>query len=229
MKSLLYKEFRLAMHPLCYVFALVFPLMELIPNFPLFIGTLYIIPGFTILFLGANKGKQSNDLFYSALLPIRKKDIVKARLMSVMAMEIVALVMMAIIFPFKLMIERNMPEVTSPFSTDGIISGFAFALVGYVLVNAVYFLMFYKSGRSVTAPTLISTFGYVIYILIFTSILPAYDPATGVAAVPGFYNAFVSIAPGIQAIYLVVAFILYLVGNFFVYKKASQELERADL
>lgn len=229
MKSLLYKEFRLAMHPLCYVFALVFPLMVLIPNFPLFVGTLYIIPGFTILFLGANKGKQSNDLFYSALLPIRKKDIVFARMMSVMAMEIIALVMMAIMFPLKLVIESNTPEITSPFPTDGIISGFAFALVGYVLVNAVYFLMFYKSGRSVTAPTLIGTFGYVIYILIFTSILPAYDPKSGTAMVPGFYDAFVKIDVGIQVIYLVVAILLYLAGNFLVYKKASQELLNADL
>lgn len=229
MKSLLYKEFRLAMHPLCYVFTFVFPLMVLIPNFPLFIGTLYIIPGFTILFLGANKGKQSNDLFYSALLPIRKKDIVKARLMSVMAMEMMALIMMGIMYPLKLVIEANMPEVTSPFPTSGIISGFAFALVGYVLVNAVYFLMFYKSGRSVTAPTLIGTFGYVIHILIFTSILPAYDPKSKTALAPGFYQAFISIDQGIQVIYLAVAILLYLVGNYLVYKKASQELEHADL
>lgn len=228
MKSLLYKEFRLAMHPLCYVFALVFPLMLLIPNFPLFIGTLYIIPGFTILFLGANKGKQSNDLFYSALLPIRKKDIVFARMMSVMAMEIMALVMMGIMYPLKLVIEAAMGP-TSPFTTQGIISGFAFALIGYAFVNAVYFLMFYKSGRSITAPTLIATFGYVIYILIFTSILPAVDPTNNEPLIPGFFHAFIDIDIGIQVVYLIVALILYLTANYFVYKKASQELERADL
>ncbi|MCQ2795905.1 MAG: ABC-2 transporter permease [Bacilli bacterium] len=229
MKSLLYKEFRLAMHPLCYIFALVFPLMLLIPNFPLFVGTLYIIPGFAILFLGANKGKQSNDLFYSALLPIRKRDIVFARMMSVMAMELITLIMMGVMYPLKLVIEANMGP-TSPFTTEGIMSGFAFALVGYAFVNAVYFLMFYKSGRSVTAPTLIGTFGYVIYILVFTSILPAVNPDNhNEPLVPGFYDAFVRMDISIQIVYLVVAFVLYLIANYFVYKKASQELERADL
>jgi len=41
------------------------------------IGFIYILSCYPILFLGANKGQQSNDLLYSTLLPIRKKDIVK--------------------------------------------------------------------------------------------------------------------------------------------------------
>ena len=228
MKSLLYKEFRLAMHPLCYVFALVFPCMILIPNFPLFIGTLYIIPGFTILFLGSNKGKQSNDLFYTALLPIRKKDIVKGRMASVMAMEIMALAMMAILFPLKLVIEQSM-DTKSPFTTDGIVTCFAFALIGYMFVNMIYFFMFYKSGRSVTAPTLIGTFSYVIYILIFTSILPAINPEDHSPVLPGYYHAFMDINLGIQFVYLVVALIIYVVGNILIVKQASKELERVDL
>lgn len=56
MKALLYKEFKLAMHPICYIFIALFPLMMLIPSYPLGIGFIYILSCYPILFLGANKG-----------------------------------------------------------------------------------------------------------------------------------------------------------------------------
>ena len=89
MKALLYKEFKLAMHPICYLFVLLFPLMILIPSYPVAIGFLYVLTCYPILFLGANKGQQSNDLLYSTLLPVRKKDIVMARMITVMVMQFV--------------------------------------------------------------------------------------------------------------------------------------------
>lgn len=228
MKNLLYKEFCLAMHPICYVFTFLFPFMILIPNYPLFIGTLYIIPIFSVLFLGANKGKQSNDLFYSALLPIRKRDIVFARMGSVMMMELTTLILMAALLPLKLLIMQAI-NVPSPFTTQGIVSSFAFALIGYLFVNMVFFFMFYKSGRSIIAPTLISTFGYVIYIMVFTAVLPAVNPANNLPIIPGFYHAFIDIHIGIQFIYLAVALLLFIVINIFIVKCASKKLERVDL
>ena len=81
MKALIYKEFKLAMHPICYIFIVLFPFMVLIPVYPLGISFIYILACYPILFLGANKGQQSNDLLYSTLLPVRKKDIVLARIM----------------------------------------------------------------------------------------------------------------------------------------------------
>ena len=54
MKALLYKEFKLAMHPICYLFICVFPLMILIPSYPLGIGFIYVLTCYPILFLGAN-------------------------------------------------------------------------------------------------------------------------------------------------------------------------------
>lgn len=228
MKKLLYKEFALSMHPMCYVMTLVFPFMCLIPNFPIFVGTLYVIPAFSFLFLGAQKGKQSNDLFYSALLPIRKKDIVKARMISGTVMELATLCVLSILLPIKRAIEVAIPE-TQVFLADGFVSLLAFAVIGYTMVNAIFFLMFYRNGRSVMAPTLIATFSYIVYILIFTSVLNFVNPVTHQPAVPGFYQAFINIDLWIQFIYLIVALIIYFVINFFVYKKASKELEKADL
>ena len=96
MKALIYKELKLAMHPICYVFIVLFPFMILIPSYPLGIGFIYVLTCYPILFLGANKGQQSNDLLYSTLLPVRKKDIVLARIMTVILMQITFIVCMII-------------------------------------------------------------------------------------------------------------------------------------
>lgn len=219
---------------MCYVMTLVFPLMCLIPNFPLFIGTLYVVPAFSFLFLGAQKGKQSNDLFYSALLPIRKKDIVKARMISGIVMELTCLLILGILIPIKMVIENAMGPENVVFTTGGIVSSLAFAVIAYGVVNAIYFLMFYKNGRSVMAPSLIATFFYVIFTFIFGSLLTAVNPPVNPGdpiqpLVPGYYSAFVSIDIGIQFVYLTVALVIYFAINYFVYKRASQELEQADL
>ena len=85
MKALIYKEFKLAMHPICYLFIVLFPFMVLIPIYPLGISFIYILTCYPVLFLGANKGQQSNDLLYSTLLPVRKKDIFLARIITTSA------------------------------------------------------------------------------------------------------------------------------------------------
>lgn len=232
MKKLLYKEIMLSIHPVCYVFALGFPLLCLIPNFPIFVGTLYVVPAFSFLFLGAQKGKQTNDLFYSALLPIRKQDIVKARMISAVLMEFATLIMLAILTPIKIIIEQSISGAGGEslvFTTQGIVTSFAFAIIGYAIVNTIFFLMFYKKGRSIMAPTMISVFTYLIIILVFTSVLPAIDPLTGQALVPSYYNALYAIDIGYQFIYLVVAIVIYFIVNFFVMKEASKRLLKADL
>ena len=48
MKALIYKEFKLSMHPICYIFVAAFPLMVLIPSYPLGIGFIYILVYFSL-------------------------------------------------------------------------------------------------------------------------------------------------------------------------------------
>ena len=107
MKALLYKELKLAMHPICYVFIALFPFMILIPSYPIAIGFLYVLTCYPILFLGANKGQQSNDLLYSTLLPIRKKDIVKARIMTVFLMHLVFIALTSALCPLAIFINNS--------------------------------------------------------------------------------------------------------------------------
>lgn len=68
MKNLLYKEFRLATHPSVYIFFALAALL-LVPSYPYYVSFFYLTLG---IFLTFKTNRAENDIFYSALLPVRK-------------------------------------------------------------------------------------------------------------------------------------------------------------
>ena len=74
MKTLLYKQLRLVCHPMTPVFCL-FGFMVIIPNYPYTVIFFYVMLGLFFSFLDMREKK---DLYYTALLPVPKRDAVKA-------------------------------------------------------------------------------------------------------------------------------------------------------
>jgi len=220
MKALIYKELKLAMHPICYVFIAAFPLMILIPSYPLGIGFIYILACYPILFLGANKGQQSNDLLYSTLLPVRKKDIVLARIITVLLMQASFMVILSALYPLARFINELMKgEVTTPgLGLDSYVLLLSFAIIGYALADLIFFPIYYKKGKSIVMSTLFTIIGFVIYIGITTIGLP-YIPGLEI-----LNNLHIGIQFGIFAISLLITFALH----FAVYKISSKRLEKVD-
>lgn len=226
MKALIYKELKLAMHPICYVFIILFPFMILIPSYPLGIGFIYVLTCYPILFLGANKGQQSNDLLYSTLLPVRKKDIVLARIMTVILMQSAFIFIMSALYPLARFINASIAQsVDNPneFAVPGL--GFdsyvlllAIAIIGYAIADLIFFPIYYKKGKSIVMSTLFTILGFVVYISVFTIGLPF---------VPGLEflnNLYIGIQFGVLAGALLISFALHLV----VYKVSSKRLEKVD-
>ncbi len=226
MKALIYKELKLAMHPICYVFILLFPLMILIPSYPLGVGFIYVLVCYPILFLGANKGQQSNDLLYSTLLPVRKKDIVMARIIVVILMQVAFIAVMSALSPLARIINANISQsaeqpkehVVPGLGFDAYVLLLAVAIVGYAIADLIFFPIYYKKGRSIVMSTLLTILGFVIYIGVFTVALPY---------IPGLEflnNLHIGIQFGVLAGALLVSFVLHLV----VYKVSSRRLEKVD-
>ena len=220
MKALIYKELKLAMHPICYVFIAAFPLMILIPSYPLGIGFIYILACYPILFLGANKGQQSNDLLYSTLLPVRKKDIVLARIITVLLMQASFMVILSALYPLARFINELLKgEITTPgLGLDSYVLLLSFAIIGYALADLIFFPIYYKKGKSIVMSTLFTIIGFVIYIGITTIGLP-YIPGLEI-----LNNLHIGIQFGIFAISLLITFALH----FAVYKISSKRLEKVD-
>lgn len=226
MKALIYKELKLSMHPICYIFILLFPFMILIPSYPMGIGFIYVLTCYPVLFLGANKGQQSNDLLYSTLLPVRKKDIVMARIITVILMQVAFIAIMSALYPLARIINTNIlqsaehpEEYTVPgLGLNSYVLLLAIAIIGYAIADLIFFPIYYKKGKSIVASTLLTILGFVIYIGVFTVALPY---------VPGlefFNNLHIGIQFGVLAGALVVSFALHLV----VYKVSSKRLEKVD-
>ena len=179
MKALLYKEFKLAMHPICYLFIALFPLMILIPGYPLAIGFIYVLSCYPILFLGANKGQQSNDLLFSTLLPVRKKDIVLARIITVIFMQVAFMVIMSLLYPIAYNFTGNIVDEetgkvlqNAGFSLNSYVLVLAIALVGFALADLIFFPIYYKHGKSIVMSTLLTILGFVVYLGVTTIAVP---------------------------------------------------------
>ncbi len=202
MKALLYKEFKLAMHPIIYLFVFLFPLMTLIPSYPLAVGFIYIMTAYPILFLGANKGQQSNDLLYTTLLPVRKKDIVKARIFTVAIIQFTYIAIISCLYPAIAHIQAG--------------------IIGFAIADLIFFPIYYKKGKSIVMSTLFTIIGFVVYIFLFTVVFPL---------IPGFgaYKWGLSYAGVIyQLIFLAGALVLYVLIHYLVYKISSKRLEKVD-
>ena len=226
MKALIYKELKLAMHPICYVFIVLFPFMILIPSYPLGIGFIYVLTCYPILFLGANKGQQSNDLLYSTLLPVRKKDIVMARILTVIIMQTAFILVMTALYPVARIInnaiaqsaEKPSEYMIPGLGLDSYVLLVAIALIGYAIADIIFFPIYYKHGKSIVMSTLFTILGFVVYIGIFTIGLPF---------IPGLdilNNLHLGIQFAVLGAAILISFLLHLV----VYKISSKRLEKVD-
>lgn len=233
MKALIYKEFKLAMHPICYLFVALFPLMILIPSYPIAVGFIYVLASYPILFLGANKGQQSNDLLYSVLLPVRKKDIVLARIITVVTMQLASILIMSALYPAALAIntaiaqsveaQKAAGEAVKAPSIPGLglnsyVLILAIAIIGYSIADLIFLPIYYKKGKWIVMPTLLTILTFITYLGITTIALPY---------IPGL-EILNNLSIGIQFIALAVAILISVFVHILVYKISSSRLEKVD-
>ena len=82
--TLFKKEWKLVMMPVPLLFLLLSGLV-LIPNYPYYVTFFYTTLG---IFLMMQSARENRDLYYMALLPITKREMVKARFSLVLTIEV---------------------------------------------------------------------------------------------------------------------------------------------
>ena len=160
MKNLLYKEFKLSIHPLTYFFVALMAMSALAPSFPSFVPLLYFGASYTFLFIGMNKTTTTNDLLYTCMLPIKREGVVKARVFSTTFLQLFDLVL---VFSF-LTINRFVFQIETSDKDLGVISlGIeqGITLLGIYLIclgvfDLIYMPWFYKNGKSIIANMLVA-------------------------------------------------------------------------
>ena len=142
MKALLYKQFRLVCHPMTLVFVL-FGAMLLIPSYPYTVAFFYVMLG---LFFSFMQGREQRDADFSALLPIRKRDNVKAAVLFCVIIELASL---AVAVPCAVLSARINPLGGNQVGLDANAALFAAAFLLYAMFNAFFLPCFYRSGYKV--------------------------------------------------------------------------------
>lgn len=228
MKTLFYKEFKLSIHPLCYVFVLLFALLGLIPSYPPTVTYIYTIASYTFLFLGANKATTTNDLFYTLNLPIRRKDVVKARMMSISFLQLLTTV------PLLICLFIRQSFITASIIEDGgetllsIDVNQIFAYLGIVafcfsITDLIYIPWFYKTGKSIIGPTLVSALVACVTFLTIPTVL-AYIPGVLDMLTVGHKDANYFLQFGI----LIFGALCYAGSRILISKLATNNLEKLD-
>ena len=213
MSDLLYKELRLAIHPSLYIFMCMGALV-LIPAYPY--GVVFFF-GCLGLFQSAMFDRETRDVFYTALLPRPKRDVVKGKLLLAVFAQAVQLVLS---LPFAFLRTLYLPE-GNPVGMEPNIAWYGCGLIIYGIFNLVFFTQFYKTAyRAGTA--------------FLTALIPTTLGIVAVEAVVHF--------PGLewldgldrasllrQVPILLAGAVLYAAANALAYRVSAKRFERVDL
>jgi len=215
MKNMLYKEFKLALHPTSMIF-LSLSAMMLIPNYPYYMIFFYTT---LAIFFTCLSGRENHDIFYSMTLPIRKRDIVKSRFTLVIILELLQ-ILTAI--PFAL-IRSTFSLPGNLVGMDANVSFFGLSFLMLGLFNLVFFTKYYKDTDKVGKSFLWGTIAITLYMII---------AEIGVHVVPFMKNTLDTKDPEFLLVKLWVlaaGIVFYALLTFFSYQRSVRSFEVLDL
>lgn len=213
MSDLLYKELRLAAHPQLFVFTFL-GILVIVPAYPYGMVFLFGCLGPFITFM---YGRETNDIYYTALLPVKKRDIVKSKCALVVLAQVAQLL---ISLPFALLRVGLLPE-GNPAGIEANVAYYGFGLIIYTIFNMLFLTHFFKSGHNVG-----------------TAFLLAVIPATlGVLAMEIMIHVpklawLDSVEPAMMLRQLPILFMglaTYVLGTVATYKIAVNRFDQVDL
>lgn len=220
MKKLLFKELRLCLTPQVIIF-LCMSCLIVIPSWPSLTSFVYTFMAFIIVFPVAIA---NHDIEYTALLPIRKIDIVKGKVLLASFIEIVSIL---ISIPFALTKVLLINPLMGP---EGIYAelGINLVLYGIVLFLCGFFnLLFipwyyknpYKTAKSQIFPTLIIIFLTMVVMFVFM-IFPQAS---------AFVNSYTGIALIVQFVSLGLGIAFFVLFNSLAFRLGAKKINSIDL
>lgn len=213
MSELLYKELRLAAHPSLYIFMCMGALL-LIPAYPygivFFFGCLGLFQSFMF-------DRETRDVFYTALLPRPKRDVVKGKLLLAVFAQMVQLTLS---LPFAFLRTLYLPQ-GNPVGMEPNAAWYGFGLMVYGVFNLVFFTQFYKTAYKAGTSFLIALIPTTLGIIA----IEASVHFPGLGWLDGMDGASLSR----QLPILLAGIAVYAATNTLAYRIGARRFERVDL
>ena len=158
MKALQSKNWRLAMSPVPLLFLLLSGLI-LIPNYPYYVTFFYNSLG---VFMWMQSLRENRDTAYMMLLPVTKAEMVRARLRTVVQLELLQLLACV---PF-MVLRASYGHLNNAVGIEANAAFLGLGLVQMGLFNLVFFPMHYRNAYDLGKPFLAASAAELFYIVL---------------------------------------------------------------
>jgi len=213
MFNLLYKELRLAAHPNLYIFTLL-GVLVIVPAYPYGMVFLFGCLGPYISFM---YGRETNDIYYTSLLPVKKRDTVKAKCLL---MVLAQMTQLSISLPFAVLRLRTLPS-SNPAGIEANIAYYGFGFIVYAIFNLIFLTQFFKTAHKVGKAFVLAIIPASIGVIIMEVLVH----------IPKF-QWLDSVEPAImlkQLPILIVGIIVYILSMLVAYRVSANRFQQVDL
>lgn len=213
MFNLLYKELRLAAHPNLFIFTLL-GVLVIVPAYPY--GMVFIF-GCLAPYITMMYGRETNDIYYSALLPVPKRDVVKAKCLLFVTAQITQVL---ISLPFAFLRVWILPD-GNPAGIEANVAYYGFGLIIYALFNFIFLTEFFKTAYKAGRAFLLAVIPAVVVMTVMEvlSHIPPFAWLDSVQTTDLLR----------QVPILCVGVVVYLIANISAYHIAARRFEVVDL
>ena len=217
MRNILMKELKLSASVLSYLFIL-FGLMFFLPGYPVLCGVFFVTLG---IFQSFQNARETNDILFSALLPIAKRDVVKGKYLFVCFIELCGLLLMgaAVLLRMTFFSEATVYRTNALMNANGFALGMACLLFG--LFNAVFVGGFFKTAYKFGRPFVT----YIILAFLTIGIGETLHHFPGLEAL----NAFGTEHMLLQLSLLGSGILAFLLLTYVSYRQSCRRFEKIDL
>lgn len=217
MRNILLKECKLSASPLSFLFIL-FGLMFFLPGYPVLCGVFFVTLG---IFQSYQNAREANDMVFSALLPISKRDVVKGKYLFTAAIELCGILLMAVAVVVRMTVLADAPVYRSNALMNANLFALGMAFIGFGLFNLIFVGGFFKTAYKFAGPFV----GYIIAVFLMICIAETLHHVPGFA----FLNAFGTEHFAVQVVLLGIGAAFYLAVTVLSCKKACKRFEKIDL
>ena len=216
MKKLFYKEMQLSANPLTYWF-IAFSAMTMIPSYPILVGSFFICLG---IFHTYQQIREYDDVTYTVMLPVKKRDIVTAKYLFVLFIELTAFILCTLLT----IIRMKILGTAVPYATNQLMNAnmayFGYTMIVFAVFNSIFLAGFFKTTYKIGKPFFI--FCIVSFIIIIMGEILHHIPDLESLNNPSNLSM-----P--QVVIFAIGIVVFMLCTWLSYQKAVKDFEGIDL
>ena len=207
---------KLSANPLTYLF-IAFSAMTMIPSYPILVGSFFICLG---IFHTYQQIREYDDVTYTVMLPVKKRDIVTAKYLFVLFIELTAFILCTLLTITRMKILGT----AVPYATNQLMNA-NMAYLGYTMIvfavfNSIFLAGFFKTTYKIGKPFFI--FCVVSFIIIIMGEILHHIPDLESLNNPSNLSM-----P--QVVIFAIGIVVFMLCTWLSYQKAVKDFEGIDL